>query len=281
MHSLAIAAAACGFGAVSVLAKLAYEAGAGPPSLFAARVVVAGVLLGPLALRRQRPAVAGSPPLAVVAGVAFAMAGLLEFEALSRLPASVLVTIVFTSPLWIALASWARSGVPPVAGGLLLFALVAAGLAMLVRGPAGRALDPLGVGIAVAASMLFGAVFLLIEALVRHGARVRAVAVMTMTAAGVAATLHGGGAVELLRDPSTRLYAVGIGGLTAASLLLLAAGMERTPAFQAAVIAGVEPVAATLLALILLGEALTPVQAVGGLAVVAGVTGMSRAAGAA
>ena len=281
MRSLAIAAAACGFGAVSVIAKLAYDAGASPPSLFAARVVVAGAVLSPLALRRTRRVARGSLLLAGGAGLAFAAAGFLEFEALSRLPASVVVTIVFASPLWIWLAVWAVSGRPPGRGGLALFGIVAAGLALLVRGPVHARFDLVGVAIALSASMLFAAVFLLLEALVRSESGPWGVASIAIAAAVVAGCLHGHGAVEVLSDAATRPHALGVGVLTATSLLLLAAGMRRTRAFAAAVITGVEPVAATLLAAIVLGEAVGPVQAIGGLAVIVGVTGIARTADAA
>jgi DME family drug/metabolite transporter len=126
--------------------------------------------------------------------------------------------------------------------------------------------------------MLFAAVFLLLDALLRRGAAGWAVGSMAATAAVVAGFLQGRGVVELLRDPRMYPYALGVGALTAASLLLLAVGMSRTRAFDAAVITGVEPLAATVLAVVLLGEGVSATQAVGGLAVVAGVTGISMTA---
>jgi len=66
-----------------------------------------------------------------------------------------------------------------------------------------------------------------------------------------------------------------VGVLTAASLVLLAAGMQRTPAFPAALITSVEPVAAALLSIVFLGDAMTPLQVAGGVAIVGGVVGVS------
>jgi drug/metabolite transporter (DMT)-like permease len=277
VYPIAIAVAACGFGAVSVLAKLGTDAGAAPGPLFAARMIVAGLLLSPVALKRADRSAACSIRLPVAAGLAFAAAALCEFQALARLPASVLVTIVFASPIWIAVASWALGLRGPRPAALGLFALVAVGLVLVVSAPTGPALDEVGVGLALTASCLFAAVFLVLEAILPRMSSPTAIGRTTVTAAVCAASVHGAGAIHTLAEPATRGYAGAVGVLTAASMLLLGLGMDRTPAFQAAVITGLEPVAAGLLAVMLLGETISLVQALGGLLVVGGVTGVARA----
>jgi drug/metabolite transporter (DMT)-like permease len=278
MRPIAIAFAACGFGGVSVLAKLAYDAGAAPASLFAARVILAGLILSPFALPRGSNLTRRSLVLTTGAGVAFAAAGLLEFQALARLPASVLVTVIFTSPIWIALGSWWLRRAPPRAPACAAFGVVVVGLLLLVGGPGESTPDPVGLGLALSASFLFATVFLLIEALVGREPWARAMAGIAATAALVAGALHAGGAIGELTDPATRPYTVAVGALTATSLLALGYGMGRTSAFSAAVIAGVEPLAAALLAVLLLGESMGPIRVLGAVAVVAGVTGVSRSA---
>src|SRR3954454_8159749 len=166
MRQVAIAVAACGFGAVSVLAKLAYDAGCAPRSLFASRVVVAGVLLAPLAFGRS---VVMSPQrLALVGagGAGFYAAGLLEFEALARLPASIFVPIVFVAPLWVALLSLVFFQTRPSWQAARVLPLVVVGLSLLVGLPGRSGADPVGVTLAVAASFLFGVVFLTLDRLV-------------------------------------------------------------------------------------------------------------------
>jgi drug/metabolite transporter (DMT)-like permease len=279
MPSLAIAAAACGFGAVSVLAKLAYEAGSSPRSLFASRVVVAGLLLSPPALVRLRDRPAARSLIATAcAGIAFAAAGFLEFEALSRLPAPVLVTLVFLAPLWVALLSWAAFGDPPSRRCALLFPVAFAGLGFLVGAPRRGSLDLVGVALALCASVLFALVFLLLEEVVRHGRPLEGIACVVALAAAVALAMELGGVASELSHTATAPYALAVGALTATSMALLAVGMERTTAFPAAVITSAEPVAAALLSLAFLGEALTPLQIAGGAAVVGSVLGMSAGA---
>jgi drug/metabolite transporter (DMT)-like permease len=82
-------AAATAFGAVSVLAKHAYESGSEPVSLLGVRLLVAALALtatigGAPGTGVDRRALA----LATLAGLAFAGAGLGEFEALSRAAAA-------------------------------------------------------------------------------------------------------------------------------------------------------------------------------------------------
>jgi drug/metabolite transporter (DMT)-like permease len=271
VQSLAIAGAACGFAAVSILAKLAYEAGAAPGSLFAARLVVAGAVLCPLA-RPPGRVPARALALAVAGGAAFAAAGLLEFTALSRLPASMLVTIVFVSPVWVGIGSSAVNSVAPERRAWVLYGVVLTGLALLVGAPRSTTLDPVGVALALSASLLFAAVFLILEQLVRLEPWDRAVSWVTLTAAAPLAALHPTGVIDEVAHAATSGYAIAVGTLTAASLLLLGRGLTSTSAFRASVIAAVEPLAATLLALALLGETISPLQAVGGAAVIAGVT---------
>ena len=91
-----------------MLVKLAYEAGAHPTSLFAARVGVAALLLTAVAaLRAER----GRPrprqlALGAAGGAAFAGAGILEALALSRAAAATVVVLEFIAPVWVAGASW-------------------------------------------------------------------------------------------------------------------------------------------------------------------------------
>ena len=207
--------------------------------------------------------------------MALATAGLLEFEALARLPALALVTVVFLAPVWIALATWARFGQPPAPGAAAALVVVLAGMTLLAQAPGEWTLDRVGLAQAVAASVLFAAVFMLLEDLVSRDPPVAAVARVVAAAAVVPAVVeHEGLAAELTRSRTVG-YAVAVGALTAGSLLLLAVGMERTPAFEASVITAAEPVVAALLSAVLLGEVLTLAQMLGALGVVVGAIGVS------
>jgi drug/metabolite transporter, DME family len=273
-NAVAICVAACCFGVVSVLAKLAYRLGSEPASLLTTRLTVAAVVLCAVALPAR------SPPLAAgaAAGVCFATGGFLEFEALERLPAPALAVLMFLAPIWVAVGSRVVWGRRLGRLELLMVALALVGIALLVGSPAGEPLDGTGIAMAVAASALYAGTFLVVEALVvRHGAE-PAIASLVGGAAVAALAVEPGGPVRELSDLGTAAYAVAIGVVTAASLLLLARGLRTCTAFAASLATGAEPVVVALLSWIVLGELLTRVQLLGGAAVVAAVTCVSIAA---
>jgi drug/metabolite transporter (DMT)-like permease len=275
----AVALAACGFGAISVLAKSAYEAGSSPASLLSTRLVIAALVLAPVVLPRL-PNVwrsFGWRPLALagLGGAAFSAAGFLEFEGLSRLPAPTLVVLLFLAPVWVAIGSHVVLGRRLGRSSAALLPVVLVGIALLVGSPGGRGLDAVGVALGVAASLLYAAVFILFEDLARGPGPVLATGLIGLAAALGGVIVEPSGLREELADPATGRYAVAVGALTAGSLLLLAVGLETVSAFTASVVTAVEPLAAAVLAWIFLGELLSAVQMAGALAVVAGVVGVS------
>jgi drug/metabolite transporter (DMT)-like permease len=275
----AIALAACGFGAISVLARSAYEAGSSPASLLSSRLVVAALFLAPVVLARG-PSVRrslGWRPLAAagLGGAAFSTAGFLEFEGLARLPAPTLVVLLFLAPVWVAIGSRVLLGRRLGRWRAAMLAVVVLGIALLVGWPGGRGLDTVGVALGLAASLLYAAVFLLFEELVRGPGPVLATGLIASAAAVGALAVEPSGLRDELADPATGWYALSVGGLTAGSLLLLAVGLETASAFTASVVTAVEPLAAAFLSWIFLGELLTAMQMAGGVAVVGGVVGLA------
>jgi drug/metabolite transporter (DMT)-like permease len=272
----AVALAALGFGCISVLVKSAYEAGSSPTSLLSTRLVVAALILAPALLapawrslgwRRLLRAAAG--------GAAFSVAGFLEFEGLARLSAPTLVVLLFLAPVWVAIGSRVvlgrRLGRPSVA----MLAVVLLGVALLVGWRGEDRVDLAGVALGVAASLLYACVFLLLEDLVRGSGPVLATGLVCFAAALASLAVEPSGVEAELADPATGWYAASVGGLTAGSLLLLAAGLRTASAFTASVLTAVEPLAAAVLAWAFLGEVLTAAQMAGALAVVGGVVGVS------
>jgi drug/metabolite transporter (DMT)-like permease len=269
--------AACLFGAIAVLAKSALQEGSAPGSLVAARIGLAGLLLAPLAaplLRRGLARRVRREMLAsLLAGIALGLGALLEFHGLARLPASVLVLLLFLAPLWVALGSWLlwrrRVGWER---GLFLCAAIA-GIALVVGLPQGH-LSLVGVIAGVLASLLYAGVILLTEIALERLAPSVIVGAIGATAAAVMAIAEPSGAVHELTDGGTAIYAVAIGVMSASALWLAVQGQRATQALAMSVILAAEPVFAVLLAWGFLGEVLTVGQLLGALAVLTGVTGM-------
>jgi drug/metabolite transporter (DMT)-like permease len=275
----AVLGAACGLGSVSVLAKLAYEAGSSPASLLAVRVVVAAVLLtalaSPVLVGPEGSVHARDLALGVLGGLAFAGAGLLEFEALARLAAATVVLLVFVAPVWVALASWMLWGraLGWARAGLLV--LVLGGIALLVGTPAEQAVEARAVGYALLASVLSAVFFMTMEPLAGRVGGSRAGCLTAVGAAAGASLLEPSALAQELGSPATAPYALAIGVLTAVSLWLLCAGLRGTNALSSSAIVGIEPLVAALLSWLLLGEVLGPAQLAGAASMLAGVTGMS------
>jgi drug/metabolite transporter (DMT)-like permease len=266
--------AAVAFGTVSVLARGAYREGAEPTSLFGGRVLLAAVVLTLLALLPQRFAseVRGRGPAAcALAGMAFAAAGLAEFEALSRAPAPAVVLLVFVAPVWVALAGWVLWGEKVVRREAGAIALTIAGLALVVQ-PGGDGVDGLASVLALSASVL-GAVFYLFLGRSAGTVRpVRAAAIAAWAATAVMLVIEPSGLLRELLRSETAVHAVAIGLLTAGGLTLLVMALGGTTALATSAVIAVEPIVTAALSWVFLGEGLEAAQLVGATAVLAGVT---------
>ncbi len=271
-----VLAAAAALGTVSVLARRAYELGSTPASLLGVRLLVAALVLGALCAASHGPRAQPRELAAgAAAGVAFAAAGLGEFEALSRAPAPTVVLLVFVAPVWVALASWAAGRGPPgwaTAGAL---ALILGGLALLVGVPGGNGLEPGAAALALGASVMSALFFIVMADLARRVRPLRAACTAAWAGALVTLALRPEGIVHELSRPATAGYGIAIGCLTACALGLLATGLRTGSALWASAVIGVEPLVAAALSALLLGEFLSGPQLVGAAAVLAGVTATS------
>jgi drug/metabolite transporter (DMT)-like permease len=267
--------AAAAFGAVSVLAKRAYQAGSDPVSLLGARVMVAAVLLGVIALPAQARLRARELALCALAGLAFAGAGLGEFEALSRAPAATVVLLLFVAPVWIAAASWLFRGERLGAGRSAALAGLLSGLALLVAAPDGRPPDLAAVVLALGASFMSAAFFLSLNEAGERIPSPLAAWVAACVATVVVIPLDPGGAAEELLRPETAAYGLAIGALTGCALVLLTSGVRLASALTASAVICAEPVVAAVFSWLLLDELLTPAQLAGAAVVILSVIAFS------
>ncbi|PZR61272.1 MAG: hypothetical protein DLM71_08900 [Chloroflexi bacterium] len=278
--TLAVVAAAFCWGISAIFAKGAFERGISPEQMAQARVMVAVVpLVAWLALRRRdllrppRPAL----PYLVVFGAAVVAVNFSYYVAIDRLDIGVAISLQYTAPvLVLALAALTSRRAPPslvwVAGILTLVG------AILVSGAyAGFArIDPVGVAAGFAAALTFAGYLLSAEAAGRRGAHPASSLLIGFL---VAILIWGllqpwwNWPWARLSDPEIglRVLAVGIVGTLVPFLLAVAAvRVISTP--LAAIAATTEPVFASALAWLLLGQHLGPVQLLGGACVIAGVT---------
>ena len=275
-----VAAAAC-WALNAVIAADAFARGVSPGQLAEARVVVALVPLAVYLLVARRDLLA--PPRAAVPaligfGACMMAVNLAYYVAIARVPVGVAISLQYTAPVLILIGtSIVTRRVPPgpvwVAGGLTLVG------AALVSGTIGGGvtgdLDRLGVLAGIAAALTFAGYLVLAELAGRRGSHpVTSLFIGFCVAVAIWAVVLPlqDWPFELLLDPQIawRVLAVGLVG-TLLPFALAVAALRWISSALAAIATTTEPVLAAALAWLLLGQALSAPQLLGGALVVAGV----------
>ena len=220
-----------------------------------------------------------------VTGVAFVQ--WLYFVAIERLPIGIALLLQYLAPLLVAL--WARYVLrEPVRRRIwAALALALAGLSLIVQAwTGGLALDGLGVAAALGAAGAYALYVLMAERAVARRDPISVACYGFLFAAafwfvvqplwefplgrlGADASLLGNLAGSSL--PAWLLLAFVVVGGTIASFGLIVTALQHVPATRVAIVAMLEPVAASAVAWAWLGEALGPEQLAGGTLVLAGI----------
>lgn len=276
------------FAVNGTVAKLVLGAGLDAPQLTTLRatgafvgLLVTGLVLRPARLRVTRREL----PLIVAYGLAgFFLVPMLYFVSISRLPVGIALLFEYTAPLFVAL--WARFGQrarvrPRLWVGLALslggLACVAEIWGAVSNESTGR-LDGLGVAAGLAAAVLLAGYYVLGA----RGVSQRDTLSLTCWAFGCSAlagmlvrpwwrfpvdtlgSVQGGVPVWLLCA-----YVVVLGSIV--PYLLVAEALRHLPATSVGIIGMVEPIVASAVAWLALGEALNPAQLAGGALILIGV----------
>jgi inner membrane transporter RhtA len=195
-----------------------------------------------------RPRLVGDLRLAGAFGVALGLMNWSFYEAISRIPLAIAVTIEFAGPLLVAVIGSRR----PLDGVWIL--LAAAGIVLLV-GPGGGSVDPAGVGFAVAAAACWMAYVYLSK---RTGAAfpggsglaiAMAVGALIVLPAGL---IRAGGALAEPDLLGTALVVALASSVVPYSLELVA--LRRLPEAVFGVLMSMDPAVAALIGFLLLGQ---------------------------
>jgi drug/metabolite transporter (DMT)-like permease len=274
---------ACMFGANHVAARIALDHGVDVATAVAARSLATALVVGLLVRMNRVPLVLAPRQRRVmgIIGVLVGVQSLCLYSAVARIPVGLALLAFNTYPLWTALAAWVLYRHAPERAVLIAMPVILVGLALAldVSGAAsglgaqaqwGR----IGIGVlfAVAAAALFG----LVLALTQHevaGLDGRLRTAITMAIVGglalVGALARGG-----LHWPDA---IAGWWGLAALSLLygtaitILFTLLPKLGVVGNSPVLNVEPVAALLMAWLILGQAVAAVQWVGALLTVGAV----------
>jgi drug/metabolite transporter (DMT)-like permease len=282
LGGLSIALAAVLFGGVVILGKT-LPPDLPVPSMLAVRFGIAAVLLIVIQLIRRQPLRPGRGEwwrLALLGAAGYAVEAAFFFSALARGSASAVTLLFFTYPVWVALLSAILGfGLP---GWLVAGSLVAAvaGAGLVVASGGGLDISAAGIGFALASAFTYSFYLLGADTLVRHTVPIVS-AMWVSAAASVALAIYSlaGGADRFPEGGDEWLRVVGLGVLTAAAFAFLFLGLRRIGALRTAIIAALEPVATSVMAVAILGEPLRAGVALGGALILAGAVAATLARG--
>ncbi|MFG1946646.1 DMT family transporter [Nonomuraea sp. NPDC048826] len=242
-----------------------------PSAVVFLRIALGALVIGALARPRLRGLRGRDWAVGIGFGVTLALMNLTFYEALSRLPMGVAVAVEFLGPLGVAVAASRRRL------DLLWVGLAGAGVVLLAPwGETGSA-SWVGIGFALAAGICWAAYILLSAAAGSRfpGATGLAFA-MIVSAVVIAPVGVVSGGADLLR-PELLLIGLGVGLLSSVipySLELQA--LRRMPKHVFGILMSVEPAAAALVGVLVLGELLHAQQWVAVLCIVAASLGTTR-----
>lgn len=245
---LAAASAVC-YGALGVLAKLAYAEGWNVPTLLSARFLLAGLTVLPFALRRGG-SWRGAGAAFLVGAVGYATTTAFYFPAIALLHPGVAAFLLYLAPPIVALLGWLlfRERVGWVA--LAAMGLALAGLALLGAGALRGSLPWSGVLLGALAGVAFGCTVVASRHAVRDLAWPRAT--LAISAGAFASYLSYSLVSGSLHVPASvpgYLYVLGIGTLaTGVALSLFMAALQRIGASRTALISTLEPVSTLAIA---------------------------------
>ena len=271
---------AAAFGCMAIFGKLAYDAGVDVGELLVVRFGLAAAVLAAVALAvgqvqklGRRAVVAGL----LMGGVGYATQAGLYFLALERMDASLLSLLLYTYPVLVTVAAIVIGRETATTFRLVALGVASAGTALVLLGAAQGALDPLATAMALGASVAYTAYILCGDRIV---AGVPPVALASLVTAG--ATVTFGIVLLATTGPSLDfgaegwLWATAIALVsTVAAILAFFAGLARVGPSSAAILSTLEPPVTIGLAALALGEALSPVQLLGGALILATVIALS------
>ncbi len=274
----------------ALLIRLAIDAGAHPLAIAAARLTLASMVVVPMALVRQRPSLASLRvrdwQTAALAGTLLAVHFATWIASLQFTSVASSVALVTTNPIWVGLAAWLVLREPPARGTLVGIALGIAGTGLIIANdlvqtgaaPAGR--DPmlgnalaLSGALAISGYLLVGRRLNLKLPLLAYVAIVYGAAALAMN---LIAMLAGQWLDRIPLAAWLPIIGLALGPQLAGHTLINASLRHLSPTFVALAILG-EPVGSAILAWLLLGEAVAPLQLFGFSVLLAGIVVAARA----
>ena len=276
-----LAISALSFGTLPIFGKLAYRAGVNVQSLLALRFVIAGVVLLGVLVARRRAMPRGFTLLGLIAMGALGYVGqsAAYFNSLRYVPAAVTSILLYTYPAIVCVLSVPLYGarINRWRGVALVLALL--GSALVAGTGAHGGLRWEGVVLGLLSAVVYSAYILFGKRVMRDADALSAITIVSLSA-GAAYLAFTVGTGTLTMPSGFAGWAPVVGLALVATVLgagAFLAGLQGTDPGRASLISTLEPVSTALLAAVVFGETLGPVQLAGGALVLAAVVLVSRA----
>ncbi|GAC1697503.1 MAG: DMT family transporter [Candidatus Limnocylindrales bacterium] len=246
---------------------------ADPLSVGAVRIIIGGALLAFIALATGRGSLRRlSPVPTVIAAASVALYQLAFFSSVAILGVALgTIIAIGSAPIATGLLSAFR-GDPPGRRWYVATALAILGVTLLALPGSGESLDVRGVLLAVAAGSGYALYATAAKELLRANPPLLVMAVAFAGGAVLLVPVAARADLGWLAEPRGLAVALHLGLVaTAIAYALFGRGLALVPTATAATLSLFEPLTATALGLLVLGERLSGLQAIGALAVLLGV----------
>jgi len=274
------------FGTSGALIKPLLEAGWSPAAAVTARALIGGFILLPVALvlvRGRWDAVWRARwRIAIMALIGVAATQLVYFASVERIPVNTAILIEYMAPLLLVGWVWARTRAVPKAVVIAGSIVAVVGLVLVVSPGGSSSIDPLGLGFAGLAA-IGCAIYYVLAAKPSDGLPPVALASFGLVGGGISLGLVGligvvpftatFESVALMGSPAPWWVPLLIVGVIATAIAYAASitASEMLGSRLASFAGLLEVVAAALYAWLLLGEALTLLQLLGGALILVGI----------
>src|SRR5215471_13871914 len=262
------------FGALGVLAQLAYGTGVSVLGLLLGRFAVAGVALWLIvfALRRPLPSRRGLL-IAVALGAAYSSMALSFAASLKHIEAELADLLLFAYPVLVSLGAVALRRERFSRRGAVALAAATAGIALALAGGGTGVIDPVGVGLALTASLIYALYVLASSSLL---GTIDPFVLAASVATGAAITFFADAAVHGQLAPRGGLTGIGLVVAVALSSSVLGtsafmAGVRQLGASRASIVSSAEPALTAAFAFATFGDRFGRVQLLGAGLVLASV----------
>lgn len=265
------------FGASAIFARLAYEAGATPITLMFLRFGIASVCMLFIMVVKGIPLPRGRIlfGLMLMGAIGYAGQSFCYFTALTMVSAGLVALLLYLYPAIVTVLAVVVLKEPITKLKIMALIFALAGTTLTIA-PTGSG-QPLGIILGLGTAFIYSIYIIVGSKITKQGTVIQSSTVIIISAAVMYAGLV---AIQGAAFPSTLSGWASVGAIalisTVLGIMTFLAGLERVGPTNAATLSTIEPVVTVTLAIIVLGETITPLRIAGGMMILLAVIILAR-----